>query len=74
VDINVTLDLIAGALFERRYRLGQPVTSAYLRKVIDQVIAGGSKSRHATGLTPRFVTTVSRSGRAWQASLTFLAA
>jgi hypothetical protein len=32
--------MIAGALSERACLLGKPVTSTYVRKVIDQAIAG----------------------------------
>ena len=40
VKINLTVDMIAGALSDRAYLLGKPVTSAYVRSVIDQAIAG----------------------------------
>ena len=40
VNVNLTVDMIAGALSDRAYLLGKPVTSAYVRSVIDQVIAG----------------------------------
>jgi AcrR family transcriptional regulator len=40
VDVLLTVEMIAGALSERAYLLGKPVTSAYVRKVIDQAIAG----------------------------------
>lgn len=42
VDIKVTVEMIAGALSDRAYLLGQPVSSAYVHKVIDQAIAGVS--------------------------------
>ena len=40
VNVNLTVDMIAGALSDRAYLLGKPVTSAYVRSVIDQAIAG----------------------------------
>jgi AcrR family transcriptional regulator len=40
VNINLTVEMIAGALSDRAYLLGKPVTSAYVRSVIDQAIAG----------------------------------
>ena len=40
VDINLTVDMIAGDLSDCAYLLGKPVTSAYVRSVIDQAIAG----------------------------------
>lgn len=39
-DLRLTVDMIAGALSERAYILGKPVTSAYVRRVVDQAIAG----------------------------------
>ena len=40
VNISITVEMISGALSDRAYLLGKPVTSAYVRNVIDQVIAG----------------------------------
>ena len=40
VNVNLTVDMIAGALSDRAYLLGKSVTSAYVRSVIDQAIAG----------------------------------
>jgi AcrR family transcriptional regulator len=40
VNIGLTVEMIAGALSDRAYLLGKPVTSAYVRSVIDQAIAG----------------------------------
>ncbi len=40
VNINLTVEMIAGALSDRAYLLGKPVTSAYVRSAIDQAIAG----------------------------------
>jgi AcrR family transcriptional regulator len=40
VDVTLTVEMIAGALSERACLLGKPVTSTYVRKVIDQAIAG----------------------------------
>ncbi len=40
VNINLTVEMIAGALSDRAYLLGKPVTSAYVRSVVDQAIAG----------------------------------
>jgi AcrR family transcriptional regulator len=40
VNINVTVDMIAGALSERSYQQHKPVTSTYVRRVVDQAIAG----------------------------------
>ena len=34
------MEMIAGALSDRAYLLGKPITSAYVRKVVDQAIAG----------------------------------
>jgi AcrR family transcriptional regulator len=40
VDITLTVEMIAGALSERAYLLGKPVTSTYVRRIIDQAIMG----------------------------------
>jgi AcrR family transcriptional regulator len=40
VNIKLTVDMIAGALSERGYLLGKPVSSAYVRSIVDQAIAG----------------------------------
>jgi len=40
VNIKLTVDMIAGALSERGYLLGKPVSSAYVRSILDQAIAG----------------------------------
>jgi AcrR family transcriptional regulator len=40
VDITLTVEMITGTLSERAYLLGKPVTSAYVRKIIDQAIVG----------------------------------
>jgi AcrR family transcriptional regulator len=40
VNINLTVDMIAGALSERGYLLGKPVSAAYVRSIVDQAIAG----------------------------------
>jgi AcrR family transcriptional regulator len=40
VDVKVTVEMISGALSDRAYLLGKPITSAYVRKVVDQAIAG----------------------------------
>ncbi len=45
VNINLTGKMIAGALSDRAYLLGKPVSSAYVRSVIDQAIAGIAAER-----------------------------
>lgn len=40
VDVNTVLDMITGAFSYRSLLLGKPITSAYIRKVVDQAIDG----------------------------------